>query len=188
MCLQTVLTSSVWPAAAVLDSSRERFAKDTATWLCLGDSFCCVSTKKQHEIMHLKEHVLSARFLETEEEEEALASMFWWPQGQGQPTLHSARSQVEQKVWLSLNRHRCHSWLPWYLPFLRIVAFNQKSQIQRQLAAMREFSGPAWPAPLGRGPGRSLRGVWGKDKDDLQLGMIGWLRKGGTRPVCLRSR
>lgn len=38
--------------------------------------------------MHLKEHVLSARFLETGEEEEALASMFWWPRGQGQPTLH----------------------------------------------------------------------------------------------------
>lgn len=50
--------------------------------------------------MHLKEHVLSARFLETEEEEEVLASMFWWRQGQGQPTLHSARSPVEQRVWL----------------------------------------------------------------------------------------
>lgn len=66
--------------------------------------------------MHLREHALSARFLETGEEEEALASMFWWPQEQGQPTLHSARSQVEQKVWLSLNRHRCHPWSPWLPP------------------------------------------------------------------------
>lgn len=57
--------------------------------------------------MGLGEHVLSVRFPETEGEEEAVGFMFWWPRGQGQPSIQSALSQAEQNVWLHLQGHRC---------------------------------------------------------------------------------
>lgn len=82
----------------------------------LGDSFCCVSKKRKHEIRGLGKHVLSRRFLETEREEEAGMCMFWWPWGQGQPSILSALGQVEHRAWLSLQWHRCGSWLPWLQP------------------------------------------------------------------------
>lgn len=112
------LTSHMWPGAAPLDSTGRVGFKRHGYGYVWGVSVCSVHRKRKHEIRGLGKHGLSARFLETEGEEDAVAFLFRWPGGQGQPTLQLALSQVEPRVWLSRNQHRCNSWSPWLQPLL----------------------------------------------------------------------
>lgn len=73
--------------------------------------------------MGLGEHVVSVRFLGTEGEEEAEACLFWRPQGQGEPSIQLELSQVEQRVWLSLNGTGVTPGHLAYNPLPRIITF-----------------------------------------------------------------
>lgn len=117
--------------------------------------------------MGLGEHDPSVSFLETEGEEGAVAFMFRWPRGQGQPSIQLALSQVEQRVWLSLKQHRCDSWSSWLQPpphdsniLIRKATFEGRQQ-------QGACGGVGWEE-------EGARGVWGASLEERTKMQLGW--------------
>lgn len=108
----------------------ERVSKDTVTWSRLRRSFPPCWEKEEARNQRLRRTCpVTAVSGDRRRGGGCAAFVFWWPRGQGRPSIRLARSQVEQRVWLRLRWRRCDAWSPWLQP-----PFQENNSLIRKVA------------------------------------------------------